>query len=79
LNELIGADLATGKALSLRRFGFYILFVRDLTQALSDQSGTPVSEEFAEREVRVRKPSVAVEDRHTIRCVLERVGEKPFV
>jgi hypothetical protein len=79
LNELIAADLPTGDAHSLRRLGFYILRVGDLTQAHSDQSDPPEAEEFADGEVRVGNASIAIEDRHTIRCVLEGVGENPFV
>jgi hypothetical protein len=60
-------------------FGLDVVGVSDFTQSQSEQFGPPESEDLAEGAARMGNPSIAIEQRHAIRCVLEHISEKPLV
>jgi phage host-nuclease inhibitor protein Gam len=76
---LIAVNLVGGEAFPLLGFGLHVVGVGDFTQAQSEEFGPSESEDFAEGDTRMRNPSVAVEQRHAIWCMLKRVSEKLLV
>ena len=79
LDELIAVDLAGRETFPLLGFGLEVVWVGDFAKAQSKHFGASESEDFAESGVRVRYPSISIEDRHSARCVLERSSDEPLV
>ena len=70
---------ANGETFPLLGLGLDVVWIGDLTQAQSEQFGRSESEDFAEGGASLGYPSIPVEHRHTIGCMLERISEKPLV